>query len=213
MLPYTSEVLFAQFHTYNEALRPVPVLALLLALAAVYLAARSSQDRSRLILAILAGGWLWTGLVYHFLYFADLNFAAPAYGIVFLLQGAFLCWAGVVRRRVTIAFDGSPGAWVGVGIAVLALAGVPLADSVGGAGWTGVRFALIAPESTALLTLGILTMARGRSRLALTAIPALWTLVAVAHAWVLDIPQDYALPAAALAALLMPRKARRAEEA
>lgn len=211
MLPYSADALFAQFEHYNFAIRPVPALALLLIGMILYLAVRSRQDRSHLIFAALGAGWLWTGTVYHQMFFADLNFAAPVYGALFIFQGVLLLWLGAVRRGFAVRFDGSIDAWIGVGSVIAAACALPLADWLQGAGWTDARLPLIAPGATAGVTVGVLLMTSGRWRWCLLIIPVLWTFVAGGHAWVLDIRQDYVLPAIGLLALLLlPRSFSRA---
>lgn len=202
MLPYTAETLFALFDEYNRAIRPLPALALLLTAGVLMLVIRARQDRSRLVLGILAAGWLWTGIVYQSIFFAGINFAAPAYGGIFILQGLLLAWTGVFRQRTALHFDRGHIGWAGIGIAVISAVILPAIDWQSGAGWTDVRLALIAPGATAGFTLGILMMAKGPIPLHLAAIPVLWSLVAGAHAWVLRIPQDYVLPVVGIIAMI-----------
>lgn len=203
MLPYSADALFAQFDLYNQAIRPVPVLALLLVGIVVYLSVRSRQDRSHLIFTILAAGWLWTGIVYHQVFFADLNFAAPVYGGFFVLQGVLLFWFGAVRRGNAVGFDGGLSAWAGLASILVSAAALPAVDWAQGAGWTDSRLPLIAPGATAGFTAGILMMTPGRLPWHLCAIPVLWLFIAGAHAWALDIRQDFALPAIGLVALAL----------
>lgn len=208
MLPYTAESLFALFDEYNTAIRPVPALALFLMAGILMLVVRSRQDRSRLVVGILAAGWLWTGAIYQLVFFAGINFTAPAYGAAFILQGLLLAWTGVFRQRVVLHFDRGVIGWAGIRIAIISAIILPLIDWQSGLGWTDVRFALIAPGATAGFTLGILMMSKGPIPLHLIAIPVFWTLAVGAHAWVLGIPQDYLLPVVGVIALAASLKSR-----
>lgn len=201
MLPYTAEVLFALFDEYNLAIRPLQGVALFLTASILMLALRSRENRSRLITAILAAGWIWTGAVFHLVYFRELNFAAPAYGAVFILQGALLFWTGVYRNRISIRFQRKPASYAGAVIFILSALILPVIDWQQGLSWTEARFALLAPGTTAGLTLGLLMMVDRRPPLWIGAIPVLWTTVVGAHAAVLGIYQDIALTAAGLIAL------------
>lgn len=201
MLPYTAEVLFALFDEYNRAIRPLQGVVLFLTAGLLMLALRSRANRSRLITVILAAGWVWTGAVYHLVYFTDLNFAAPGYGIVFILQGGLLLWAGVYRRQISIRFQRTPASYAGAAIVILSAFVLPVIDWQHGLSWTDARFALLAPGTTAALTLGLLMMADRRPPLWIAAIPVLWTVNTGAHAAVLGIYQDIALTAAGLVAL------------
>ena len=203
MLPYTAKVLFALFDEYNQAIRPLQGVALFLTAGVLMLALRSRENRSRIIVAILAAGWFWTGVVFHLVYFTELNFAAPAYGIVFILQGFLLFWTGVYRNRISIRFQRKPASYAGAAIFILSALILPVIDWHHGLSWTEARFALLAPGATAGLTLGLLMMVDRRPPLWVGAIPVLWTTVAGAHAAVLGIYQDIALNAAGLLALFL----------
>jgi len=201
MLPYTAEVWFALFDEYNRAIRPLQGVSLFLTASILMLALRSRENRSRIIVAILAAGWVWTGSVFHLVYFSEINFAAPVYGAVFILQGVLLFWSGVYRNRISIRFQRKPTSYAGAAIFILSAVILPVIDWHHGLSWTDARFALLAPGATAGLTLGLLMMVDRRPPLWVGAIPVLWTTVAGAHAAVLGVYQDIALTAAGLVAL------------
>jgi len=56
MLPYTAETLFALFDEYNRAIRPLLGLALFLAAGVLMLVIRARNDRTKIVLGILAAG-------------------------------------------------------------------------------------------------------------------------------------------------------------
>lgn len=199
MLPFTADILFSDFAQYNRALWPLPALALALGVAAVLLTIRPIRWGDRAIAALLAAAWLWVGIRYHFMQFASLNFSAPVYGVLFVLQGLLLLWGGVVRK---LAFRLHAGLFEGIGLA-LAIAGIawPLVDLLFGQDWQSARVAGLAPGPTVLLTFGLLLLVDGRTPLHLAVIPLLWTLVAGATAWFLVTPQDLVLPVAGVGGL------------
>lgn len=106
------------------------------------------------------------------------------------------------RQRIGIRFDGTPAHWLGVTIMALALAVLPLIDWIGGMSWTETRIPLIAPGTTAALSVGVLLLSADRARYILLALPLLWLAATGLHAWILNIPQDYALGAAAVIAAI-----------
>jgi xanthine/uracil permease len=196
MLPFTAEILFASMSQYNQALWPLPPIALLLGLGAVLLTVRPVRDSNRLIGGYLAAAWLWVGIVYHMLHFARLDFAAPLYGALFVLEGLLLLWLAV-QGRLAFSFHGGPIGWVGLALAMLAVAW-PLVDRLSGLTWQAERVVGLAPAPTAVLTLALLLLADRRGPPYLAIIPLLWTLIAGATAWLLWIPQDLALPVVGL---------------
>jgi Family of unknown function (DUF6064) len=212
MLPFTADVLFSSFGQYNRALWPLPVLAWGLGVAAIALALRPSRHGDLAIGALLAMAWLWTGIGYHVLHFATINFVAPLYGGLFILQGLLLAWTGVLRRALAFRFRGDLFGWAGLALAIAALALLPLADWLTGHGLYSLRIAGLAPAPTAAFTLGLLLLVDGRAPLHLAVIPLLWALVAGATGWILSIPQDVAVAVAGFAAfcLILWKTARQA---
>jgi hypothetical protein len=203
MLPFTAEILFSSFEQYNRALWPLPVVAPALALAIVGLALRPLRHGDRAIGTLLVLAWLWVGVGYHFLHFAAIDFAAPAYGAFFVLQGLLLLWTAVIRDALACRFTGDLFGWCGLALALAAVLAWPLADGLWGRGWPGVRVVGLAPGPTAAFTLGMLLLGAGRTPLHLAIIPLLWTLIAGATAWILRIPQDLALPVVGVVAFAL----------
>jgi hypothetical protein len=191
MLPYTAEILFSSFGQYNAALWPLPLLALGLTLAAILLTLRPMSGGDRIVAALLAAAWLWTGLGYHMLHFARLNFTAPLYGALFIVEGLLLVRIAI-RRGPRLRNAGGPLGRIGLALAILALAW-PLVDRLFGQSFSAERIPGLAPTPTTILTLGLL-LATVRTRLHLAVVPLLWTLIAGATAWILWIPQDLVLP-------------------
>jgi hypothetical protein len=192
MLPFTADILFASIALYNRALWPLPPIALLLGLGMVLLTLRPVRNGNRLIGALLAAAWLWIGIGWHMLHFARLDFAAPLYGALFVLEGLLLLWIAI-RGRPPFRYRGGLVGWGGLAFAMLALAW-PLIDRLAGLSWQSERVVGLAPAPTTVLTLALLLLVAGRTPWRLAIIPLLWTLIAGAMAWILWIPQDLALP-------------------
>ena len=203
MLPFDADTLFATLTQYHRAFWPLQWLALVAA-GRARCCWRSCRRRGseRVVPLLLAAGWLWVGLAWHLGAFAGINFAAPLYGVLFVLQAAILAWIGG-RGRVAFRFRPGLRGWAGLGLAGAAIIGYPLADRLGGAPWSAVRLPGAAPCPTALLTLGVLLLAEGRRLLWPMLIPALWTLVAGFTGYVLTIGPDQLLPLAGAAALVV----------
>src|SRR5918992_1810413 len=139
MLPFTADVLFSSFEAYNRSLWPLPILAFVLALAAILLTLRPVRGNDRAIGMLLAIAWLWVGVGYHVMHHAAIDFAAPLYGAFFILQGLLFAWAGAVRGRLAFRFRAGLFGWVGLMLALAATVAWPLADWLIGAGLPSVR--------------------------------------------------------------------------
>ena len=87
MLPFSREEFLAVFVSYNESIWPVHAVAYLAGILAVVLLCRPGPASERIVSTILAVFWIWTGIVYHCLFFSKINKAAYLFGALFLAQG------------------------------------------------------------------------------------------------------------------------------
>ena len=85
--PFTADVYFSLFETYNSAIWPAQLVAYVLGIVAVFLALRPLAAGGRIAFAVLSVFWLWNGIAYHLLHFLQINFAALGFGALFALQG------------------------------------------------------------------------------------------------------------------------------
>lgn len=208
MLPYSSETLFSLFGYYNRAVWPAAILAALLGAGVIVRCFSRPRGGGRVPAAVVALAWFWVGLVFHRQYFAPLNFAAPIYSTLFLLQGALVTWFGVIQDRMSPASRRGLAWRVGVTMMIAALVLYPLADAWRGPGWPAVRLFGLAPAPTVLFTFGWLLIGPLRPPRALLVIPLLLALVEAYHAFVLRIPYDVVILLAAGATWLLGRGRR-----
>ena len=201
MLPFGQDAFFALFEQYNRAIWPAQIVAYVLALAALALAARPMAGAGRAIAAILAFAWAWNGIVYHVMFFATINFWADIFGGFFIVQALLLLWTGVVRGQLAFRIGGDAVSWIGVALAVFALALYPLIGWLLGHGWPRAPMFGVAPCPITVFTMGLLLLLAGRTPLHLVIIPVLWSLIGGTGAWFLGVTEDLALPVAGLGGL------------
>ena len=209
MVPFSREVFLRLLEHYNAAIWPAQIIALGLGGLVLLLIFKPREGSDPFVAAVLAGAWLWTGIVYHMMFLATLNWAAWASGALFVAQGGLLAWTGVLRGRLAFRFVPSPRGWAGLGFASLALAAAPLAGPLTDLGWSRAPIAGIASGPTVLFTLGLVLLAAGRAPLRLLLIPVLWSGIAGAGAWLLRLPQEMILPVASIAAVWLGFRANR----
>lgn len=192
-IPFSPEIYWRLIERINEAFWPLHILTVALGIAALILALRGN---TRVALALLVPAWLSSGIIFHFNYYAELNWAAPWFGWGFIAQAALL--TAVAAFKGTPPGDGHSGRltiWMGAAIAIGALLAYPLiaAETYG-----------LHPDPTAIATLGILlTALRGASAWLAFTIPFLWCLVASLTLFPLDaawawLPATVAVTAAIL---------------
>ena len=115
-----------------------------------------------------------------------------------MLQAALLLWIGFIRDR--FHFDiGALSAKLGIALLVYALAFHPLIAPLTGRPWTQAEIFGLAPDPTAVATLGVLLAVARPSRL-LFAIPLLWCALTGLTLWTMESPEAWVVPLLAVCA-------------
>jgi hypothetical protein len=197
-LPFTREQFFDVFARYNEGVMPLQLGLFLLALSAFGAMVVRRRGSDRVVSAILAGLWAWMAIVYHFIYFAPVNPAAPLFAAMFLAAAALFAWAGVVRGR--LVFDGESRARRVVGHALItyALVGYPLLSLLLGRQFPELpTFGLPCP--TTIFTIGMLAFLSLPFPRYVLVLPIVWAFIGGQAALSLGVYEDIGLLVAGLA--------------
>jgi hypothetical protein len=125
-----------------------------------------------MVVAILAACWLFVAVVFHAHRYATLTWTARYFAWGFGLEAALLLWTGVVRGR--LIFERRPA---GLAIFLFALLVQPLIGLLVGREWRQVEIFGVAPDPTAVATLGVLLLATGRVRWEIIIVPLLWCAI------------------------------------
>ena len=203
MLPFTREQFFSVLVTYNNAIWPTQILAYLLGGAAVWLLFRPSRSTNRLIAAILAVMWLWTGIGYHWLSFVTINPAAYAFALLFVLQGAWLIYAGVIEDRLVFGFRRDVSGLIGIAFVVYAAIVYPLFAMAIGHGYPELPMFGVTPCPVTIFTFGLLLLTTRPVSWVTLALPFIWSLIGGSAAFLLGVAPDWVLLASGLIALPM----------
>jgi hypothetical protein len=200
MLPFTHEQFLAVFADYNEAVWPVQVLAYLAAAAMCIAIGSRNAVASALVPCALAAMWLWTGISYHWLFFARVNAAASAFGAAFVAQAILLVLAAV-RRRLDFSRAArrlrTVSGWTLIAYSALLY---PAIGSFAGLHFPAAPTFGITPCPLTILSFGVFLLARCVPWWLLP-IPTAWSAIGASAAWQLAIPQDWALLLSAMVAL------------
>jgi hypothetical protein len=198
MLPFTTEQFLDTFGRYNQAIWPLQIVAYVLGLVAVSLALRPTGLSDRMIGLLLAAFWLWTGLVYHAVYFREINGAAVVFGALFVVQGALWLLVGVVRPRLAFRAHPDLGGLVGALFIAYALVGYPLLGLALGQSFLRMPVFGVTPCPVTILTFGLLLWTERPVPRLLLVIPLVWSLLGVSAAISLVVGEDFGLVVAGL---------------
>jgi Family of unknown function (DUF6064) len=203
LLLFAPDTYYRLFELYNLAIWPAQIVPLALGVAIPALLRRGGVREGRAVAAILAACWLWVAWAYFVERYATINWAATYFAAGFAIEALLLFWTGAVRGR--LLFRPGPDAIgrFGVGIFLFALVVQPLIGPLVGREWTQVEVFGVAPDPTAVATLGLLLAATGRTFWELLIIPLIWCAIGGATLWAMASPDAPVLPAAAALVLLL----------
>ena len=204
LLLFAPATYYRLFELYNLALWPAQIVALALGAAVLVLARRGGEREGRALAAILAACWLWVVWAWFMERYATINWAAGYFAAGFAVEALLLLWTGTVRGRLLFRAGRDAIGRLGAAIFVFALAAQPLIGPLlAGRPWTQAEVFGMAPDPTAVATLGILLTAPGAAALGLMIIPLLWCAIGGATLWTMESPDALVLPTAAALALLL----------
>jgi hypothetical protein len=176
-LLFAPRTYYRLFELYNAAIWPVQVAAVALGIGVVVRLRRQRSSPSRAVAvaaaAILAACWLWVAVAFLAKRYASINFAATYFAWAFGVEAVLLIWAGA-RRRIELAWPGDLAGRVGLAMFLFALVLQPSVGPLLGRSWRQVELFGVAPDPTAVATLGMLLVARARGRWMLMVVPVLW---------------------------------------
>jgi len=191
-LLFSPRTYYRLFELYNAAVWPLQVVALALGLAILVLILRRPTWSGRAVAAILSGLWLFVAWAYLLERYDTINWVARYFAIGFALQAALLVWTGVIRDRLRFDLRGITAKF-GLGILLFAIAIHPLIAPLAGRPWTQAEIFGLAPDPTAIATLGIL-LAAGEARWHLLLIPLLWCALSGLTLWTMEQPETPVIP-------------------
>jgi hypothetical protein len=202
-LLFSPRTYYRLFEIYNAAIWPAQILGVGLGLTIWTLIRRAAMDarRGRFIAGILAACWLFVAIAFHANRYATINWAAVYFAWAFGLEAVLLIWMGIVSGRLLFARPVDPASRAGLWILLFVVVAQPLAGPLLGRGWKQIEIFGAAPDPTALGTLGILALARGRRRWLLMIIPSLWCAITGATLLAMKAPDAWIPPL--LAALVI----------
>ena len=205
-LPFTIEQFLGIFSRYNQAVFPMQIVFLLLALFVIFLVFKPNKYSSKIISGILAFLWLWVGIVYHIIFFSGINPIAKVFGIFFIIEGLLLFYQGVWKEKIQSGYAKDRYSTTGIIFIIYALIIYPA---------LGYLFGHVYPASptfgvpcpTVIFTFGMLLLTIKPIDKKLLIIPFLWSVLGVSAAMQLGIIEDFGLlVAGVLGTILIVRK-------
>jgi hypothetical protein len=200
--PFTIEQFLGVFVAYNAAIWPTQIVAYVLGLIAIGAVWSRRPAASRLVPSVLALMWVLNGIGYHFLYFSTINPAAKLFAGVFVVQAILFAAGALAANGIRFEIGRDLRSVAGVAVIAYAMLVYPILGILTGHGLLAGPMFGVAPCPTTIFTIGLLLLARGKWVDWLSIIPLLWSLVGLAAAVQLGIPEDFGLPIAGFALMM-----------
>lgn len=200
-LMFSPRTYYRLFEIYNRALWPAQIAALIAGILLIVFLARPSPARGRTAAGILAGAWLWVGVAFHLGRYASIHTGAKYFAGACILEALLLLWLGVLRGTVVSERRTDVGDRIGIALVATAVVLLPCAGPVLGRDWHAMEIFGLAPDPTALATLGALLVVRWRSGWLLWIVPGVWCAFSGATLWAMGARDAWMLPLGAGVAL------------
>jgi hypothetical protein len=132
--------------------------------------------------------------------YATINWAATYFATAFSIEALLLIWGGLIRKQLVFDPHLSTIHRLGLGLFVFALIIQPLLAPAVGRSWSQIEVFGIAPDPTAVATLGIVLTAT-RTHWHLLTIPILWCVLSGLTLVALKAPDAFVMFGAACVAV------------
>jgi hypothetical protein len=200
-LLFSPRTYWRMFELHNEALWPLQIPALLLGAAILVWVVRTPPWSGRVVSIVLAAAWIWIAWVFLWNRYATINWAAPYAVPAFAVQALLLAWFGGLRGHLHFTADWTGHGVVGLTLLLYAMVPHPLVAILAGRPIQAAEVFGIAPDPTAIATLGLVSMVPGGSAaLLLLVTPLAWCVVSWATLHTMGSPEGWLLLAAAVLA-------------
>jgi len=189
------------FERYNLAIWPAQLAGVSIGLAIVALLIGKRGHHERIVAGLLAACWMWIALAFHYQRYAQINWAATWFALAFACEALLLVVVGVLAGRLHLQLARSGVHWIATSIVAMSILGYPLLAPITGRPWTTAEIFGVAADPTAIASVAVLALVRGRIRWPLLVVPVIWCAIAAATLWAMDAPEAWVLLAAGLLAL------------
>jgi hypothetical protein len=209
-LMFSPQVYYRLFELHNRALWPAQLLTLGVGFAILHLLRR--EGGHRLMAAMLGALWIWLAWAFFWERYATINWAAAYVAPFIAWQGFLFIWLGAISERPIFVSSRGAGEMAGLGLFASALVLYPVVALLMGRSWLSGEVFGIAPDPTAIATLALLALVKGRSRWLLMVIPWLWCAISSVMLWTMGAG-DFFIPIAGALAAIGVAFARQSKEA
>lgn len=208
LLLFSPRVYWRLFELNNAAWWPLQLATCAAGFGLVLLVSYRPWGYGRWVLLTLAAAWAFVAWSFLWNRFSEINWAIAYVVPVFFVQALLLAIAGLSGDTL-VPGGKSLGDRVGLALALVGLVAYPLLPPLFGRPWASAEIFGLAPDPTAVVTIGLLHRARTGLASTLLVIPVLWLLLSGLTLWTMGDAQMW-LPflAGSVAIAVLPLRRR-----
>ena len=174
-LLFSPRVYWRMFELHNHSVWPMQYIAMLLGLAILISLLKPRPWSDQVIAAGLALAWAWVAWSFLWMRYATINWAILYVAPAFAIEAVLLVLVGA-GGGLAFELDRRVAAGIGLALFLCALTLHPLTPLLDGRSLRGAELFAIAPDPTAIATLGLLSLASRPTAAWLCIVPAAWCL-------------------------------------
>ena len=163
-IPFSPEQFLNLFETYNHFIQPLQIIAYILGLLSILFLFRKNKITPKIITGILATFWIWIGFFYHILFFSSINKAAYLFGSLFIIQGFFFMYTGIIRRKLDFHIEWNITTISGFIIILYAMIIYPILNILLGHSYPRMPVFGVTPCPTTIFTFGFILFIKNKMR-------------------------------------------------
>jgi hypothetical protein len=157
---------------YNLAIWPLQIFAYLLSITLLFLLVKPNRYSQKIVFSILSFFWLFTGIVFCFIYWSPSHFFGYSFGILCTLQG-LLFFYSLIKSDIEMDYRHNTFTLIGILLVIYAMIGYQIFGTFLGHSYP-TFFALgLVPCPTTIFTFGIFLMINKKVPLKYLIIPFL----------------------------------------
>jgi len=174
---FSQSAYFRLFELYNQAIWPLHVVAIFLAIFILYALWKKAVWSGQLIAVILVISWLWVAVAFLYQRFYQIHIIANWYAYGFIIQAGLIAWFGVIKNRFNSRVESQQRVKVGLALLLFVLIAYPFIAFISGRKWIQFEMFALTPDPTALATIAIFLLFKTPKYCYL--IPAGWVLISM----------------------------------
>jgi len=205
LLLFSSRTYWRLFELANAEVWPLQILIFFLGALTLIWVFRPRPWSNQVSAVLVSSAWVSAGFWFIGVLYAQINWAVVYAVPAFVAEAILFIWFGVIRQELRVTFRWDLPGIVGLGLFAYALMLHPLVAPLSGRPLAAAEIIAIAPDPTAIATLGLIAMApRGKTIWLILLAPILWCIVTTATLFTMGAWEGW-IPLTAIILALMAR--------